>query len=76
MSEGGGRGGVSQVVSGHVDGLHGGDGSLGGGGNSFLHATHVSGQGWLVTDSGGDTTQKSRHLGTGLNKTIYLFHNL
>ena len=67
MSEGGGRGRVSQVVGGHIDGLHGGDGALGGGSNSFLHATHVSGQGRLVTHSGGDTTQKSRHLRTGLN---------
>ena len=36
VSEGGGRGGVSQVVSGHVDGLHGGDGTLLGGGDSLL----------------------------------------
>merc|ERR1719341_2714654 len=66
VSEGGGGGGVSQVVSGHVDGLHGGDGALLGGGNSLLHATHVSGQGGLVTHSGGDTTQQGRHLRTGL----------
>ena len=43
-----------------------GDGSLLGGGDSLLHATHVSGQGGLVTHSGGDTTQQSRHLGTSL----------
>merc|ERR1719449_410474 len=66
VSEGGGGGGVSQVVSGHVDSLHGGDGSLLGGGDSLLHATHVSGQGGLVTHSGGDTTQQGRHLGTSL----------
>merc|ERR1719449_195556 len=66
VSEGGGGGGVSQVVSGHVDSLHGGDGSLLGDGDSLLHATHVSGQGGLVTHSGGDTTQQGRHLGTSL----------
>merc|ERR1719354_1298481 len=31
-----------------------------------LHATHVSGEGGLVTHSGGDTTQQGRHLGTSL----------
>ena len=66
VSEGGGGGGVSQVVSGHIDSLHGGDGSLLGGGDSLLHATHVSGQGGLVTHSRGDTTQQGRHLGTSL----------
>merc|ERR1712055_1027887 len=66
VSESGGGGRVSQVVSGHIDGLHRGDGSLLGGGDPLLHATHVSGQGWLVTHSGGDTTKQSRHLGTSL----------
>ena len=28
VSEGGGGGGISQVVGGHVDGLHGSDGAL------------------------------------------------
>ena len=36
VSEGGGGGGIGQVVSGHVDGLHGGDGTLLGGGDSLL----------------------------------------
>merc|ERR1712055_1098109 len=68
VSEGGGRGGVSQVVSGHVDGLHRCDGSLLGGGDTLLHGTHVSGQGGLVTDSRGDTTEQGRHLGTSLGE--------
>ena len=51
VSECGGRGRICQVVSGHVDGLHGGDGSLLGGGDTLLHATHVGGKGWLVTQS-------------------------
>ena len=69
MRESGGRGRISQIVSGHVDGLDGGDGSLLGGGNSLLHATHVGGESWLVTHSGGDTSQKGRHFGTGLKET-------
>lgn len=39
VSEGGGRSGVSQIVSGHVDGLHGGDGTLLGGGDTLLKLT-------------------------------------
>merc|ERR1711884_124690 len=68
VSEGGGGGGVSQVVSGHVDGLHRCDGSLLGGGDTLLHGTHVSGQSGLVSDSGGDTTEQGRHLGTSLGE--------
>ena len=49
--------------------LYGGNGTLGGGGNTLLHATHVSGQSGLVTDSRGDTTQQGRHLGTGLGES-------
>lgn len=69
VSEGGSGGRVSQVISGHVDGLDGGDRALGGGGNTLLHNTHVNGQGGLVTDGRGDTTQKGRHLRTGLGET-------
>jgi peptide chain release factor 1 len=69
VSEGGGGSRVSQIVSGHVDGLDGGNGTLGGGGNTLLHTTHVDGQGGLVTDGRGDTTQKGRHLRTGLGET-------
>ena len=36
VSEGGGGSGVSQVVGGHINGLHGGDGTLLGGRNSLL----------------------------------------
>jgi hypothetical protein len=69
VSEGGGGGGISQIVSGHVDGLDGGDRTLLGGGDTLLHDTHVDSQGRLVTDGRGDTTQKGRHLGTGLGET-------
>ena len=48
--------------------LHRCDGSLLGGGDTLLHGTHVSGQGGLVTDSGGDTTEQGRHLRTSLGE--------
>lgn len=69
VSEGGGRGGISQIVSRHVDGLDRGDGTLLGGGDTLLHTTHVDGEGGLVTDGRGDTTQQGRHLRTGLGET-------
>merc|ERR1719186_843255 len=68
VRKGGGGGGVSQVVSGHIDGLHRCDGSLLGGGDTLLHGTHVSGKSWLVTDSRWDTTEQGRHLGTSLGE--------
>ena len=49
--------------------LHRCDGTLFGGGNTFLHGTHVSGQGGLVTDSGWNTTEKGRYFRTGLSET-------
>jgi hypothetical protein len=69
VSEGGGGRRVSQIVSRHVDGLDGSDGSLLGGGDTLLHLSHVHGKGGLVTDGRGDTTKQGRHLGTGLGET-------
>ena len=68
VSEGGGRGGIGKIIGRHVDGLDGGNGTLGGGGNTLLEATHVGGQGGLVTDGGGNTSEKGGHLGTGLGE--------
>jgi len=68
MGEGGGGGGISQIVSRYVDSLDGGNGTLGGGGDTFLHDTHVDGEGGLVADGRGNTTKKSRHLGTSLSE--------
>jgi len=34
-----------------------------------IHATHISGKRGLVTDGRGNTTKKSRHLGTSLGET-------
>lgn len=69
MGEGGGRSRISQIISWDVDGLDGSNGSLLGGGNTFLHLSHVDGESWLVTDGRWDTTEKSGHLGTGLGET-------
>merc|ERR1719187_863123 len=69
MSEGGGWGRISQVISGYINGLHRGNGPLLCGRNTFLHSTHVSGKSGLVTHSRWDTTQKGRHLGTSLGET-------
>lgn len=70
VGKGGGGGRVGQIVSRDVDGLDGGNRTLLGGGNTLLHTTHVDGEGGLVTDGRGDTTQQSRDLGTGLSKSI------
>jgi len=69
MGEGGGGSRIGQIISRYVHSLYGGDGSLLGGGDTLLHTTHISGEGRLVTYSRGDTTQKRRHLGTGLSET-------
>ncbi len=68
MGEGRGRGGVGQVVGGNVDGLHGRDGALAGGGDTLLQGAHLGGQRGLVADGGGHTAQQRRHLGTGLGE--------
>lgn len=35
---------------------------------NHVHATHISGKSWLVTDGGGDTTEQSRHFRTSLGE--------
>ena len=62
VGKSGGGGGIRQVIGRHVDGLHGRDRALLGGGDALLHAAHVRGQRRLVTDGRGDTTQQGRHL--------------
>ncbi|KAH7467054.1 uncharacterized protein KRP23_11379 [Phytophthora ramorum] len=57
-----GRGRVRQVIGGHVNGLHRGNGALLGRGNTLLQRTQVRGQRRLVAHSGRDTAQQSRHL--------------
>merc|ERR1719359_1265685 len=69
MGESSSWGRIGQVISWDVNGLDGGNGTLLGGGNPFLHGTHIGGQGWLVTDGGGDTAEQGRDLGTGLGES-------
>ena len=69
VSEGGGGGGISQIISGHVDGLNGGDGTLLGGGNSLLEGTKIGGEGGLVTDGRGNTTEEGGHLRASLGES-------
>lgn len=64
VSEGGGRSGIGQIISGDVDGLYTGDRSLLGGGDTFLHTSHVGRKSRLISDSGRNTSEKRRHLGT------------
>ena len=37
--------------------------------SNYLHGTHVSRQGRLVTHGGGDTSEQGRHLGTSLRES-------
>mmetsp|Transcript_24747 Transcript_24747/g.41849 ORF Transcript_24747/g.41849 Transcript_24747/m.41849 type:complete len:502 (-) Transcript_24747:56-1561(-) len=69
MGESGGGGGIGQIISGHVHSLDGGNRSNTSGGNTLLQETHISGQSRLVTDSGRNTSKKSRHLRTSLGET-------
>ena len=68
MGEGGGGSRIGKIVGGHVDGLHRGDGALGVGGDTLLEATEIRGEGGLVSDSRGDTSEKGRHLRVGLGE--------
>ena len=58
MGESCDRSWVGIVICGDIDGLKGGDGSSFSGGDTFLKGTHFTGQGGLVTDGGGYTTEK------------------
>ena len=57
------------IIGRHVDGLDGSDGSLLGGGDSLLHLSHVGRERGLVSDSGRDSTEERRHLGSGLGES-------
>ena len=69
MSESGGGSGIGKIISGHVDGLDGGDGTGLGSGNALLEGTQIGGEGRLVTHSGGDTAEEGRHFGASLGET-------
>lgn len=69
MGESGSGGGIGKIIGRDVDGLDRGNGTLLGGGNSFLEGTQIGSEGGLVTDGRGDTTQKGRHFGAGLGES-------
>ena len=69
MSESGSGGGIGQIISGHIDGLDGSNGSGSGGGNTLLEGTHIGGEGGLISDSGWDTSEKGGHLRASLGET-------
>ena len=68
VREGGGGGGIGDIIGRDVDGLDGGNGTLGGGGNTLLEHTKILSEGGLVTDGGGNTAEKGRHLGVSLGE--------
>mmetsp|Transcript_32191 Transcript_32191/g.44139 ORF Transcript_32191/g.44139 Transcript_32191/m.44139 type:complete len:216 (+) Transcript_32191:922-1569(+) len=69
MSKSGGGSGIGQIVSGHIDSLDRGNGTLLGGSDTFLESTHISSKSGLVTDSRRNTTQQGRHLRTSLGES-------
>ena len=69
MGEGGGRSRVRKVIGRHINGLHGGDGAVLGGGDAFLHLTHFRGQGGLITHGRRHAAQQGAYLGAGLGET-------
>src|ERR1035437_57657 len=65
---GGGGGGVGVIVGGHVDGLHGGDRALVGGGDTLLQFAHFGGQVGLVSDGARHAAEQRGNLRTGLGE--------
>ena len=65
MSEGGGRGGIRQVIGRNVDGLNGGDRTLLGGANTLLQSTHIGGKSGLVAYGGRDAHHNQEELAEG-----------
>merc|ERR1719223_1009116 len=74
VSKSGGGGRIGKIIGGHVHSLHRGNGSLGGRGNTFLKTSHIRGKSGLVSYSGRNTSEQSRHLRTGLGETENVVH--
>mmetsp|Transcript_38402 Transcript_38402/g.120959 ORF Transcript_38402/g.120959 Transcript_38402/m.120959 type:complete len:569 (+) Transcript_38402:1788-3494(+) len=68
VGEGGGGGGVGQVIGRHVDSLDRSDGALRGGGDALLQPSHVGREGRLVADGRRDAAEQRRHLGARLGE--------
>ncbi len=74
VSEGRRRSRIGVVVRGHVDGLHGGDRAVLGGGDALFERAHLRGQGRLVANGGGHAAQQRRHFRTGLREAEDVVH--
>ena len=68
VREGRGRRGIGVVVGGHVDGLHGRDRALLGGGDALLQFAHFGGQVGLVSDGAGHAAEQRRNFRAGLRE--------
>src|SRR5206468_5777376 len=68
VRDGGGGGGVGQVVGGHVNGLKTRDGPFGGRGNALLEVAHFGPESGLVTDGTRSAAQQRGDLRAGLRK--------
>jgi len=69
MSESGSGSWIGQIISGHIDGLDGSDGSVLCGGNTLLEGTHIGGEGGLISDSRWDTSEKGGHFRASLGES-------
>jgi len=69
MGECGGGGGIGKIISGYIDGLHGGNRAGLGGGNTLLKGTEIGGKSGLIADSGWNTAEQGRDLRASLGET-------
>ena len=74
VGEGGGRGGVGEVVGGDVDGLDRGDRAGLGRGDALLQHPHLLGQGRLVAHRRGHPPEQGRALGAGEGVAVDVVH--
>mmetsp|Transcript_2792 Transcript_2792/g.10054 ORF Transcript_2792/g.10054 Transcript_2792/m.10054 type:complete len:308 (+) Transcript_2792:263-1186(+) len=65
---------IRQIISRHINSLHGSDRSILCGRNTFLKTSQIRGERRLVSDSRRDTPQQSRHLRVGLCKAENVVH--
>ena len=72
VSEGGGRGRISEIVGRHIHRLEGGDRTLLGGRDALLKIAHFGGQRRLVTHRRRSATQQRRHLGPCLREAEHV----
>ena len=63
-----GRSGIGVIVGGHVDGLHGRDRTLLGGGDALLQFAHFGGEVGLVAHGAGHAAEQRRDFRAGLRE--------